>query len=276
MSAIAGVAFFARALTAREPIVDLRAYLDRNFATGSLFIFVLGIGLYGLVYLYPVYLARVRGYDALQVGETMFVTGLFMFLTAPISGRIAQKADPRIMIAVGLGLLAISCLELVPITRDWAFAELFIPQAVRGVGLMVAMIPVSMLALGTLSPERLKNASGLFNLMRNFGGAVGLAVINTLLNDRWDLHIQRLHEAVTWSREAANERFADLAQHLSSALGSDADMAALKSLTMTVRSQALVMAFSDIFLILAVLFFAVLLFAPLAQRPTARAAAGGH
>ncbi len=235
---------------------------------------MLGIGLYGLVYLYPVYLARVRGYDALQVGETMFVTGLFMFLTAPISGRIAQKADPRIMIAVGMGLLAISCLELVPITRDWAFVELFVPQAVRGVGLMVAMIPVSMLALGTLSPERLKNASGLFNLMRNFGGAVGLAVINTLLNDRWDLHIQRLHDAVTWSRTAANERLADLAQHLSSAFGSDADMAALKSLTMTVRSQALVMAFSDIFLILAVLFFAVVLFAPLAQRPMARAAAG--
>ncbi len=276
VSVIAGIAFFARALTAREPIVDLRAYLDRNFATGSLFIFVLGIGLYGLVYLYPVYLARVRGYDALQVGETMFVTGLFMFLTAPISGRIAQKADPRIMIAVGMGLLAISCLELVPITRDWAFAELFIPQAVRGVGLMVAMIPVSMLALGTLSPERLKNASGLFNLMRNFGGAVGLAVINTLLNDRWDLHIQRLHDAVTWSRDAANERLASMTQHLASALGTDADMAALKSLTMTVRSQALVMAFSDIFLILAVLFFAVVLFAPLAQRPMARPAGGGH
>ncbi len=273
---LAGGAFFARALTAREPIVDLRAYLDRNFATGSLFIFVLGIGLYGLVYLYPVYLARVRGYDSLQIGETMFVTGLFMFFTAPISGRIAQKADPRVMIAVGMGLLAISCLELVPITRDWAFTELFIPQAVRGVGLMVAMIPVSMLALGTLSPERLKNASGLFNLMRNFGGAVGLAVINTLLDDRWDLHIQRLHEAVTWSRAAATERLASLTQHFTGALGSDSGMAALQTLTNQVRGQALVMAFSDIFLILAVLFFAIILLAPLARRPGVRAAAGGH
>jgi MFS transporter, DHA2 family, multidrug resistance protein len=273
---IAGIAFFARALTAREPIVDLKAYLDRNFATGSLFIFVLGIGLYGLVYLYPVYLARVRGYDSLQIGETMFVTGLFMMITAPISGRIAQKADPRIMIAVGMGLLAISCLELVSITRDWAFTELFIPQAVRGVGLMVAMIPVSMLALGTLPPERLKNASGLFNLMRNFGGAVGLAIINTTLNDRWDLHIQRLHEAVTWGRDAANERIAAMTQNFTATLGSDADLAALKALSGTVRTQALVMAFSDIFLILAVLFFGVLLLAPLAKRPMARAAAGGH
>jgi DHA2 family multidrug resistance protein len=133
-----------------------------------------------------------------------------------------------------------------------------------------------MLALGTLPPERVKNASGLFNLMRNLGGAVGLAVINTLLNDRWDLHIQRLHEAVTWSRAAASERLANLSQHLSTALGSDADLSALKSLTMTVRKEALVMAFSDIFLILAVLFFVVLLFAPLARRPMARAASGGH
>ncbi len=258
VSVIAGVAFFARALTAKNPIVDLRTYLDRNFATGSLFIFVIGIGLYGLVYLYPIYLARVRGYDSLQIGDTMFVTGAFMMLTAPISGRIAQRADPRIMIAVGLGLLAVSCLELVPITRDWSFGELFLPQALRGVGLMVAMIPVSMLSLGTLPPDRLKNASGLFNLLRNLGGAVGLAVINTILNDRWDLHIARLHEAVTWSRPAATERLQSMTQHFLSALGSDADMAALQSLATRVRGEALVMAFSDIFLLLALLFFAVL------------------
>ena len=214
VSGVASIGFFARALTAKNPIVDLKAYLDRNFATGSLFIFVLGIGLYGLVYLYPVYLARVRGYDLLQIGETVFVTGVFMMLAAPISGRIAQRADPRIMIAFGMGLVAISCLELVPITRDWAFGELFIPQAMRGVGLMIAMIPVSMLALGTLPPERLKNASGLFNLMRNLGGAIGLAVITTVLNDRWDLHIARLHEAVTWSRPAATERLASIAHNV--------------------------------------------------------------
>ncbi len=276
VSVVAGIAFFARALTAKNPIVDLRAYLDRNFATSSLFIFAIGIGLYGLVYLYPIYLARVRGYDSLEIGDTMFVTGLFMMITAPISGRIAQRADPRIMIAVGIGLLAVSCLELVPITRDWAFGELFIPQALRGVGLMVAMIPVSMLALGTLPPERLKNASGLFNLMRNLGGAVGLAVITTLLNDRWDLHIQRLHEAVTWSRPEALARLQALTQHFAATLGSSADAAALHTLSMQVRGQALVMAFSDIFLLLAVLFFAVMLFVPLAQRPRMRAAGGGH
>jgi DHA2 family multidrug resistance protein len=269
---IAGIAFFARVLTAREPIVDLRAFLDRNFATGCLFFFIIGIGLFGLVYLYPIYLARVRGYDALQIGETMFVTGIFMMVTAPIAGRLGQKADPRLMITTGLSLVAISCLELVPITKDWAFGELFIPQALRGVGLMIAMIPVNMLALGTLPPERLKNAAGLFNLTRNLGGAVGLAVINTVLNDRWDLHIGRLHESVTWSREAANERLANMTQNFQAALGSDANLAALKALTNTVRREALVMAFSDVFLILTVLFFAILIFVPLARRPAPRGA----
>ena len=89
------IAFFWRALTAAEPIVDLRAFADRNFATGSLFSFVLGVGLYGLVFLLPIFLARVRGYDALEIGDTMFVTGVFMMLTAPIAGGLAPEVDPR-------------------------------------------------------------------------------------------------------------------------------------------------------------------------------------
>ena len=92
VSAVSAVVFFARVLTARAPIVDLRAFANRNFAVGSLFSFVLGIGLYGLTYLYPVYLAQVRGYDALMIGETMFVSGLVMFLTAPIAGQLNRKA----------------------------------------------------------------------------------------------------------------------------------------------------------------------------------------
>ncbi|MCB1488515.1 MAG: DHA2 family efflux MFS transporter permease subunit, partial [Bauldia sp.] len=119
-SALGAVAFFTRALTAREPIVDIRAFADRNFATGSLFSFALGVGLYGLVYLYPVFLARVRGYDSLEIGTTMFVTGAFMMLTAPIAGNLAQRIDPRVMMSFGLAMFAVSCLELVPITGDWA------------------------------------------------------------------------------------------------------------------------------------------------------------
>ncbi len=89
------------------------------------------------------------------------------------------------------------------ITTDWDFYELLAPQILRGVSLMICMVPINNLALGTLPPDQLKNASGLFNLTRNLGGAVGLAMINTILNDRMDLHLQRLHESVAWGRAMA-------------------------------------------------------------------------
>jgi DHA2 family multidrug resistance protein len=274
-SAISAVAFFVRALTAREPIVDIKAFVDRNFATGSLFSFALGVGLYGLVFLYPIFLARVRGYDSLEIGNTMFVTGIFMMITAPIAGTLAQRVDPRWMMAVGLTLFAISCLELVPITKDWAFVELFVPQAMRGVALMTCMLPVSIIALGTLPRDRVKNASGLFNLMRNLGGAVGLAGITTFLNKRDDLHLERLRETLTWSRQPAVEQLSNLTSGFSANPGLDAPRVALQTLANIVRQQALVMAFSDVFLVLAVLFFAVVVLIPLARRPEAAPSGGG-
>lgn len=275
VSAIAGVIFFYRALTAREPIVDIKAFADRNFATGSLFSFALGVGLYGLVFLYPVFLARVRGYDSLEIGNTMFVTGIFMMITAPIAGTLAQRVDPRWMMGIGLALFAISCLELVPISKDWAFGELFLPQAVRGVALMTSMLPVSIIALGTLPRTRVQNASGLFNLMRNLGGAFGLAIITTLLNKRDDLHLSRLRDSITWSRQPVVGELSNLTNGFQANPGLDAPKVALKQLSNIVQQQALVMAFSDVFLILAVLFFLVLFLVPLAKRPEAAAPAGG-
>ncbi len=95
--AVCALLFFWRVFSARDPIVDLRAFSDRNFASGCVASFIMGIGLYALTYLYPVYLARVRGYSALMIGETMFVSGLCMFATAPIAGRFSGKVDPRIL-----------------------------------------------------------------------------------------------------------------------------------------------------------------------------------
>jgi DHA2 family multidrug resistance protein len=142
---------------------------------------------------------------------------------------------------------------------------------------MLSMIPVSILALGTLPPDRVKNASGLFNLMRNLGGAVGLAVITTQLNHRWDLHFERLREAINWSRDTVTERFAGIAQGFSATLGNEADTAALRQVSNMVKRDALVMAFSDVFLMIAVVFGVTLLLVPLARRPRPVAAgAGGH
>jgi MFS transporter, DHA2 family, multidrug resistance protein len=274
VSSLSAIAFFLRVVTARRPIVDLHAFSDRNFGLGSLFSFVLGIGLYGLTYLYPVYLAQVRGYDALMIGETMFVSGVFMFLTAPVAGRLSTTVDPRFMLIAGFLSFAAGTFSMTSLTQDWDFWELFWPQVLRGVGLMMAMIPINNIALGTLPPERVKNASGLFNLTRNLGGAVGLAALTTLLNDRTDLHLTRLHEAVTWARAPAVEALNSMMQRFSD-FGTDAQLMAIKQLNTLAHRQGVVMAFADVFLALTVLFVGLAFLALVLKRPV-QSIAGSH
>ena len=277
LSVLGAIIFFWRAATAREPIVELRAFRDRNFAFGSAFSFTLGIGLYGLTYVYPVYLAQVRGYDSLMIGNTMFVTGVAMFLTAPISGRLSAIVDPRIMMLVGFMGFALGTFIASGITPDWDFWELLIPQILRGSSLMLCMVPITNLSLGTLPHEQIKNASGLFNLTRNLGGAVGLAMINTILNKRLDLHLARLHEQVAWGHPAAEDQLASMQQNFSNAMHADGDMAALKKLAMLVRNQANVLSFADLFLVLTILFASAALFTLLMRKPApVPAGAGGH
>ena len=118
---------------------------------------------------------------------------------------------------------------------------------------MLSMVPINNLALGTMPPQKIKNASGLFNLMRNLGGAVGLALINTLLDKRMDLHLERLRESVTWGRQVAVDTLANMTAAMA-ARGSDAELAATRQLALIVRRQAEVLALADVFLALTVRF----------------------
>jgi DHA2 family multidrug resistance protein len=276
-SAICAVFFFWRVLTAKSPVIDLSVFKDRNFWTGSLFSFILGVGLYGLTYLYPVYLARVRGYSALQIGETMFISGLCMFFMAPVSAQLMNRgADPRFLLAIGFAGFAVGTYQASLMTKDWDFNELLIPQILRGISLMLIMIPVTNTALGTTAPHKLKDASGLFNLTRNLGGAVGLALINTLMNKRLDLHLARLHEQVAWGHTMAEETLTKLTQQMAR-FGSDAQLAATKKLAQIVRLQATVMSVADVFTALTFLFLIVALLVPLMRRPNLGAGGdGGH
>lgn len=275
LSAVGGTIFFYRAFTAATPIVDLKAFSNRNFASGCLASFTIGIGLYGLTYLYPVFLARVRGYTSLEIGETMFLTGVAMFFTAPLAGRLSAKLDPRIMLALGIFGFAIGTFLASTLTKDWGFHELIWPQIFRGVSLMFCMVPINNVALGTLPPERLKNASGLFNLTRNLGGAVGLALINTLLNNRWDVHLQHLRENILWGRQAADEALNNITQGFSS-LGDSASMAATKQLSLLARREALVLALGDVFLSLTFVFLFMLVVLPAIKRAGGAPRGSGH
>jgi DHA2 family multidrug resistance protein len=270
---VSAIAFFVRVFTAAEPIVDLRAFTNRNFAVGSTLQFCIGIGLYGLTYIYPRYLAEVRGYSALMIGETMFVSGITMFLVAPLVGRLMASLDMRYMIAFGLIVFAIGSYQMTWITRDFDFYELLIPQILRGIGMMFAMVPTNNIALGTLPPDKVKNASGLFNLMRNLGGAVGLAVINTVLNDRADLHITRLQERVTWGNATATETLTMLQQKFQG-LG-DSTLMAMKQLSQIVHRQAVVMSFGDAFFILTLFYLSLSVLVTLLNKPASPFGAGG-
>jgi len=179
-----------------------------------------------------------------------------MFFTAPLSGILSKKLDPRAMMAMGFVSFGLGTWLMSGITHDWDFRELFIPQILRGFGLMMAMVPINNIALGTLSPQKMKGASGLYNLTRNLGGAVGLAVINTMINDRTALHYDRLAERVRWGSQIAEDRIDQTAASLS-ANGLDGASAAIDQMVSMVKREASVMAFSDVFLALTVLFVAL-------------------
>jgi DHA2 family multidrug resistance protein len=271
ISAVAGALFLWRMLTRRDPLVELRAFTNANFAFGSLFSFVLGLGLYGSVYLMPLFLGRVRGYDSLQIGETMFVTGAAMFLSAPIAGQLAQRLDLRVMLAIGLAMFGAGLWWMADLTVDSAFWELFGPQALRGASMMFVMLPVNQIALGRLPPAALKNASGLYNLMRNLGGAFGLAAINTVATSRLAVHTLHLDEQVTWSRSAATRAIGNMTHMLSAAKAGDGHLAALKQVAMMVHQQALTLTYNDVLMLMAGSFFLALPLTLLLAKPSSTA-----
>jgi DHA2 family multidrug resistance protein len=185
-------AFVHRTLGRHTPIVDLRALFDRNFAIGCLLSFMLGIGLYGSVYLMPVFLGFVRDHGPLDIGRIMLVTGLAQLATAPIAVELERRLDPRLVTAAGFALFAAGLALSAFQTQASDYDEMFWPQILRGAAIMLCLLPPTRLALGHFAPERVADASGLFNLMRNLGGAIGLALIDTVIYGRGPDHVRHL------------------------------------------------------------------------------------
>ncbi len=255
VAVIAGVLFFWRALSRPVPIVDLTPFRNRNFALGTMMAFVVGVGLFGITYLLPLYLGRVQSMSSLQIGEWLWVNGIFMFITAPVIGALSSRVDLRLLGAIGFVLLLLSAWLFQPLTTQTGYWDLFLPQALRGMGLMTTMLSVQTMAIQSLSPDQVRGASGLFNLMRNTGGAFGLALLNTQMTDRINLHWERLRESLT-PGDALTQNFLDgfAARYEQMMPGGDGQAAALKMLGQLTFQQASVMAFSDLFFILTVAF----------------------
>jgi DHA2 family multidrug resistance protein len=267
VSAVAGGLFFWRVLRYRQPIVDLRAFLHRNFALGSFYTFVLGIGMYGTTYLVPLFLAQARGFSALQIGETVIVVGLAQLVMSPFNVYIARAMDLRLMLAIGLGLFAFSMYLTDGLTNQTGFWELLMPQTVRGLALMFCYVPANMIALGTLPQDTMKNAAGLYNLMRDLGGAIGLAAIGTIMNARLHFHWNRLIEDINPARAVVQQFLDAQTSRFESLIPGDPRHAALKLLANLTQREALVLTYNDLLLLLGALFVFGLMLLPLVRRP---------
>ena len=279
---LAGIAFIWRCLVHPSPIIDFTILKNRTYTVASIFIFIVGFGLFGGVYVLPLFLARVAGFDAREIGNAVFVAGLSQVAVAPLVARLSQKLDPRIMLSAGFLLFALGLGLSSIVTSQWQGGEFFWPQIVRGIAILLCIVPATNMALGALPPERLKMASALFNTTRNLGGAVGIAAINTWLNDRTNLHWHRIAETL----HAGDPRVQTWLHNATRQVGGAGDDSALtvkrtfSLLAQTVHQEAVTMAFADVFWSISILFVAVLVFIPLLKPaktpPPAAATADAH
>jgi MFS transporter, DHA2 family, multidrug resistance protein len=194
LSAAAATLFAVRTLRAAHPVVELSTLKARSFAIGCTLSFCLGVGLFGSVYLMPVFLAYVRHHNAFEIGTIMLVTGVAQLMTAPLAGALESRLDARYLSAMGFGLFAIGLGCSAFQSRVADFDEMFWPQVLRGVAIMFCLLPPTRLALGALTAPQVPDASGLFNLMRNLGGAIGIALIDTILYGRTGGHADALRD----------------------------------------------------------------------------------
>jgi DHA2 family multidrug resistance protein len=280
IAVVSGLLFVVRSLTFARPVVDLRALGDRNFLVGCILSFMTGVGIFSTIFMTPLFLGYVRGFSAWQIGLAISSTGAASLVGVPVYILLARKFDTRWLMMFGLVLFALSLWSFSFITHDWGSAELFLPQVLRGFPQVFAVAPAVNLGLGSLPPNRLKYASGLFNMMRNLGGAIGIAVCATILNDRTNLHFLRLAEHLNSTNPAMQDLAHQVSAKFATAHAGDVlhgQAAALKQLWSLTFREARVQTFADAFfamaICLAIAAFLVPLMRKIATAPASAAAA---
>jgi MFS transporter, DHA2 family, multidrug resistance protein len=257
-------------LTTAKPLLNLRLLARRNFGFGIVANFMLGIALYGSVYVLPVYLSRIQGYNAEQIGMVLAWTGLPQLLLIPLVPRLMKRIDARALIAFGFVLFAASNFMNANMSPDYAADQLLWPNVVRAVGQALMFAPLSAVATAGIEPAEAGSASALFNMMRNLGGAIGIAMLQTFVTVREQFHSNVVTQAVSQLNEATRERIDSLTQYFLTHGVSDqaeATHQAIVAIGQIVRRQAYIMAFSDTFYLLGVVLLIALVAALLLRKP---------
>jgi DHA2 family multidrug resistance protein len=261
-AAISLPAFIALQLLRRktDPLLNLQLFAQRNFAIGSAINFVLGLCLYSMMYLLPLYLAQVQTYSALQIGETMVWVGLPQLVIMPFVPRLMRVFDRRVLIAAGFAAFAASGLLMSHLSADFGQEQLMLPQIIRALGLPVIMVPLLVLTTSGIDSANAASASGIFNMLRNLGGSVGIALSSALFTRREQFHSHHLGEMISLYNPLTRERLDSMSRAFE-ASGLDVATAqerAVGALDLIVRKQACLLAYSDAFFSLTLLVLAMI------------------
>jgi DHA2 family multidrug resistance protein len=274
--------FLERSFYSKGAIVRLTPFRKLTFAFACIFNLVIGFGIYSSTYLVPVFLGRVRGYDSLQIGLTVFVTGIAQLASVVVASRLSSRVDLRWIITAGLILFSLSLWMTSYITPDWGFWAFLAPQMLRGFSVLLCIVPSVGMALTGFEGPELRAASGLFNLMRNLGGAIGIALVNVWLFDQTTAHTQDLGRALGENARKAPDLIAQLAAQFSQTTP-DAARALLQAQAQFARlvgRTTLTLGFDEVFRLMAWLFIAALIIVPFCRpAPPANrkgAAVDGH
>ncbi len=279
VAAVALALFLWIELTSKKPLLNLRLLFRRNFGFGILANFLLGIALYGSVFILPVYLSRIQGYNAEQIGMVLAWTGLPQLVLIPLVPRLMKRFDPRLVIGVGFALFAASNFMNIYMTTDYASDQLFWPNVVRAVGQALVFAPLSAVATAGIEAENAGSASGLFNMMRNLGGAVGIALLQTLLTKREQYHSNVLMQSVSLFEQATRARIEKLTQYFMNhgvVDHAEASHRAVVAIGRIVQKQAFILAFSDTFYLLGAALIVALIAALLLKKPGQLESGGAH
>jgi len=270
--------FLWRELTAKKPFVNLRVLKHLPFTLCTLILTALGLALYGSVYLIPVYLAQIQGYSPLQIGETLMWVGLPQLVILPFVPKLMKIVDPRIVAGIGLALFGGSCIINGYLDPDFAMDQFRFSNIIRALGQPLIFVPLLSMSTQGIPPSEAGSASAVFNMGRNIGGSIGIAMLSTIVTQREHLHSVHLGEFVTVYSPAVADRINTL-QQLFESKGLDAATAhgyALTALNHQVQANAYIMAYSDAFLCIGwTLFIAIfaLFFLP---KPSGGMPTGGH
>jgi DHA2 family multidrug resistance protein len=279
IAAVALAVFLVIELTVNKPLLNLRLLVRRNFGFGILANFLLGVALYGSVFILPQYLSRIQGYNSEQIGMVLAWTGLPQLVLIPLVPRLMQRFDARIIIGIGFVLFAGSNFMNIDMTNDYASDQLLWPNIVRAIGQALVMAPLSAVATAGIEPENAGSASGLFNMMRNLGGAVGIALLQTVLTKREQYHSNVLMQSVSLFEQATRTRLEQLTQYFVNhgvLDRADASHRAYVAIGHIVQKQAYILAFSDTSYLLGMALIVALIAALFLKKPGHVSAGEAH